>query len=173
MSTEIPISKLEISEFNVRKKVGDLTELTESIKNEGILQPLLVRPENGRFGIVIGSRRFEAAKLAKLKEVPVMIKNLDDGKAGMISLVENIQRNNLTVKEECESMLKSNQAGYSQVDIAKQIGKRQQYVSEMLLPVTGNRLLYKLEDAGMEIKHFATKDETDISKAIPLYHAIW
>lgn len=90
--SELETTKLFLGDINVRKSVGDITELKLSIEEKGILQPLLVRPLKNRFEIVVGSRRYEAAKSLGLRKVPVIIKPMSDTEAVSLSLVENIQR---------------------------------------------------------------------------------
>jgi len=92
---EIEISKLEISSFNVRKSSVEITELIDSIKSQGIIQPLLVRPVGDKFEVVVGQRRFLAACQAGLKKVPVIIKKMSDEDALKASLTENIHREDL------------------------------------------------------------------------------
>ena len=106
LMSEVETSKLFIGEMNVRKSVGDLTELKLSIQEKGIVEPLLVRPQKNKYEIIVGSRRFEAAKALGLRKVPAMIRPLTDADALSISLVENIQRNDLELEEEAEGILK-------------------------------------------------------------------
>lgn len=96
------INKVEPNRDQPRKNFDEdaLIELSESIKQFGVLQPLLVQDKNGYYEIIAGERRWRAAKLAKLKEVPVIIKNLTDQEVVEISLIENIQRENLNPIEE-------------------------------------------------------------------------
>ncbi len=96
------INKVEPNRDQPRKNFDEdaLIELSESIKQFGVLQPLLVQDKNGYYEIIAGERRWRAAKLAKLKEVPVIIKKLTDQEVVEISLIENIQRENLNPIEE-------------------------------------------------------------------------
>jgi ParB family chromosome partitioning protein len=101
----IPISKLIISKYNVRKEASDLTELTNSIRSIGILQPLIVRSTaKGGYEIIAGSRRFAAAKEANLRELPVIVKEITDEDAIIESLSENLQRGDLTLDEIAEGV---------------------------------------------------------------------
>ncbi|MGA3109982.1 MAG: ParB/RepB/Spo0J family partition protein, partial [Candidatus Bathyarchaeia archaeon] len=93
--SELETNKLFVGDSNVRKSVGDITELKLSIEEKGILEPLLVRPLKNRFEIVVGSRRYEAAKALGLRKVPAIIRPMSDTEALSLSLVENIQRNDL------------------------------------------------------------------------------
>lgn len=100
---EIPITKLYVGKSNVRGAAGDITELTRSIEKEGVLQPILVRPVKDRYEIIVGSRRFRAAKAAGLKSIPAIIKEMDDGEAIVASLTENIQRGDIEPEEEAKA----------------------------------------------------------------------
>lgn len=98
----IDINKVEPNRDQPRKNFDEdaLIELSDSIKQFGVLQPLIVQDKNGYYEIIAGERRWRAAKLAKLKEVPVIIKNLTEQEVVEISLIENIQRENLNPIEE-------------------------------------------------------------------------
>ena len=98
----IKISKVEPNRSQPRKQFDEdaLLELSESIKQYGILQPLLVSDKGSYYEIIAGERRWRAAKLAGLKEVPVIIKEFNDQQVVEISLIENIQREDLNPIEE-------------------------------------------------------------------------
>lgn len=98
----VNINKVEPNREQPRKNFDEdaLLELAESIKQFGVLQPLLVREKDGYYEIIAGERRWRAAKLANLKEIPVIIKNLTEQEVVEISLIENIQRENLNPIEE-------------------------------------------------------------------------
>ena len=95
----IPIGQLDISKFNVRKRVGDLSELILSVRSVGVLEPVIARPVGKNFEIIIGSRRFAAAKKAGLKTLPTIVKTLSDDEALVESLTENLQRGDLEEEE--------------------------------------------------------------------------
>ncbi len=99
---KVPINKVEPNKTQPRKEFDEdaLLELSESIKQYGVLQPLLVQQREGFYEIIAGERRWRAAKNAGLKEVPVIIKNLSEQEIVEISLIENIQRENLNPIEE-------------------------------------------------------------------------
>ncbi len=101
----VNISKVEPNREQPRKKFDEdsLLELAESIKQFGIIQPLLVQERSGYYEIIAGERRWRAAKLAGLKEVPVIIKNLKEQEIMEISLIENIQREDLNPIEEAQA----------------------------------------------------------------------
>lgn len=170
----IPISQLKISEFNVRKHITDVSELSKSIEEKGILQPLVVRPEsNGKveYGIIIGSRRFAAAKEANLKELPVTIHDdIDDNEALTISLIENLQRNDLQPKETSTALAELLNQGFSTRELGIKIGKSNKYVSEMASSVT---LCNTLEKHGIKTEMYAKDVERKKGKAIPVQHVIY
>ena len=102
LETIVKITKVEPNREQPRKKFDEdaLLELSESIKQFGVLQPLLVQDKNGYYEIIAGERRWRAAKLAGIKEVPVIIKDLTEQEVVEIALIENIQRENLNPIEE-------------------------------------------------------------------------
>lgn len=111
-----------------------LSALSESIKQHGVLQPLLVRPmPGGGYQIVAGERRWRAARLAGLDEVPVLIKELDDQKTMELALVENLQRENLNPVEEALGYRELMEAyGYTQEQVAEIVGKSRPAVANSL-----------------------------------------
>ncbi|HOJ49464.1 MAG TPA: ParB/RepB/Spo0J family partition protein [Spirochaetota bacterium] len=98
---DIPISKIKENPYQPRKSFNEekIRELAESIKENGIIQPLVVRPKDSYYQIVVGERRFRAAKLANLMTVPCLIKDVNDEKMAEIALIENLQREDLNPLE--------------------------------------------------------------------------
>src|SRR5438309_4951050 len=88
----LPTDKLDPNPDQPRTEIGDLTELTASIREKGVLKPLLVKPISGRWMIIAGERRWRAATAAKLKEVACIEMNVDDSAVAEIALIENMQR---------------------------------------------------------------------------------
>jgi ParB family chromosome partitioning protein len=133
--TVLDIHKVIPTTSQPRKDFSDdkLEELVSSIKQKGILQPLLVREKESFFEIIAGERRWRAAKKAGLNKVPVVILNCNDEEALEIGLIENLQRQDLNPIEEAES-LKVLQDRYqkNQEEIAFSIGKSRSYVANML-----------------------------------------
>lgn len=168
-STNIPIGKLKISDFNVRKHVGDVSELAQSIAERGILQPLLVRPENGKYGIVIGSRRFKAAKEANLSDVPVTIQDLNESDALLVSLIENLQRNDLSPKDTVDTLAELLK-GYSTRNLAKRIGKSDSYVQGMAQTA---HLMGTLEKHRIKVDYYPNEEERNAGRAIPIQHIVY
>ena len=111
----------------------DLQELTESIKIQGILQPLLVRKDDAGYELIAGERRLRAAKRAGLTQVPVVVKRVSDDKLLEMSLVENIQRENLNPVEESEAYHRLiEEFGLTQEQAARRVGKSRSAVANFL-----------------------------------------
>jgi len=118
-----------------RKALGDLRELTESVREKGVLEPLLVRfiSSEGCFYIISGERRYHAARAAGLREVPCIEKTVDDAETLEIALIENIQRKDLTAFEEADGLQRlASQFEYTHEDMAKKIGRARSSVTETL-----------------------------------------
>jgi ParB family transcriptional regulator, chromosome partitioning protein len=118
-----------------RKALGDLGELTDSVRAKGVLEPLLVRfvPAEGCFYIISGERRYHAARAAGLREVPCIEKTADEAETLEIGLIENIQRKDLTPFEEADGLHRlATQFEYTHEDIAKKIGRARSSVTETL-----------------------------------------
>jgi len=171
--SELETAKLFVGDSNVRKTVGDITELKLSIEEKGILEPLLVRPNKNRFEIVVGSRRFEAAKALGLRKVPVIIKPMSDTEALSLSLVENIQRSDLELEEEAEGVLrlmKLDPKRFANAKfVGKELGRSESAVRELL---DAYDLTFKLRERGMKI-HAARappEDQRQRAEAIPIKH---
>ncbi len=131
----IVIEKLEPNPQQPRIDMGELEELIASIKEKGILEPLLVRPSEvgGRFMIISGERRYRAAIEAGLREVPCIEMDVDDRSVAEIALIENLQRKDLTAYEEAEGYLALiDRFGYTHEEVAKKIGKSRSSVTESL-----------------------------------------
>ena len=111
----------------------ELAELCQSIKEQGILQPLLVREENGSFELIAGERRLRAAKRAGLTQVPVVTKRIDDSKLLELSIVENIQRANINPVEESEAYHRLiTEFQLTQDNVATRVGKSRSAVANFL-----------------------------------------
>lgn len=139
-SENVPVT-LKINEIEANKlqprtsfKNEALEELSGSIASHGILQPIVVKPlSSGKYKIIAGERRYRAAKMAGLTEVPVIIKDIDDKEITELALVENLQRENLSVLEEARGykMLSENY-NMTQEEVAKAVGKSRPYVANTL-----------------------------------------
>lgn len=111
-----------------------LEELADSIRQHGVLQPLLVRPlPNGAYQLVAGERRWRASRLAELKEVPVIIKELTDTEAMEIAIIENLQREDLNPIEEAEGLQTLiDKCGFTQEEVATSVGKSRPAIANAL-----------------------------------------
>lgn len=131
----VELNKLMAREDQPRKNFDDdsLEELANSIKADGIIQPIVVRKVNDKYEIIAGERRFRASKLAGLEKVPVVVKNVTDRKARELALVENIQREDLNPIEEAIS-LKTLMEEYklTQQELSDIIGKSRSYIANNL-----------------------------------------
>ena len=140
--TLVNITKVEPNREQPRKNFDEdaLLELSESIKQYGLLQPILVQDRKEYYEIIAGERRWRAAKLAGLKQVPVIIKNLTDQEIVEISLIENIQRENLNPIEEAQAYKRLlNEFHLKQDEVAERVSKSR-------TAVTNSMRLLKLSD---------------------------
>jgi ParB family transcriptional regulator, chromosome partitioning protein len=131
----IALDKIDPNPEQPRTEFGDLTELTASIAEKGVLEPLLVKPSraNGRWMIIAGERRFRAARAAGLLEVPCVEMEVDEGTVAEIALIENMQRKDLTVWEEADGLLAlCERFGYTHEEVARKVGKSRSTVTEAL-----------------------------------------
>lgn len=131
----LPLSKLEAGKFQPRQTFDDdaINALTQSVKEKGLLQPILVRKKGDKYEIIAGERRFRAAQKAGLSEVPVIEKNLADNEVLEVALVENIVRQNLTALEEAAGFDKLIQDfAYTQEKLSTVIGKSRSYIANIL-----------------------------------------
>lgn len=132
----LPIGDVEPNRDQPRKYFDDdaIADLTESVREHGILQPLLVRPmSDGSYQIVAGERRYRAARNAGLSEVPVVIKVLSDEETALLALIENLQREDLSPFEEAEGMKQlMENYGMTQESVAQRLGKSRPAVANTL-----------------------------------------
>jgi len=131
----IPVDKIRPNPDQPRKALGDLRELSDSIKEKGVLEPLLVRfvPREECYYIISGERRYHASRAAGLRELPCIEKIADDAETLELALIENLQRKDLTPFEEAEGLHRlAAQYDYTHDDIARKIGKARSSVTETL-----------------------------------------
>src|SRR6202142_2811972 len=131
----IPVEQIRPNPDQPRKALGDLRDLTESIKEKGVLEPLLVRfmPREDVYYIISGERRYHASRAAGLREVPCIEKIADDAETLELALIENLQRKDLTAFEEAEGLYRlAEHFAYTHEDIARKIGKARSSVTETL-----------------------------------------
>lgn len=131
----IALDKLDPNPDQPRVEIGDLEELTMSIKEKGVLEPLLVKPSviSGRWMIIAGERRWRAAREAEIRELPCIEMDVDDQAIAEIALIENMQRKDLTPWEEADGLLAlCMRFGYTHEEVARKVGKSRSTVTEAL-----------------------------------------
>ena len=129
----VKIDELDPNPNQPRQHMGDLSELMASIAEKGIIEPIIVRQRGGRFQIVAGERRYQAAVQVGLRDVPIVIREVDDDEIVEIALIENIQRKDLTAFEESEALHSlAEKCGYTHEDMAKRLGKSRSSITESL-----------------------------------------
>ena len=129
----VPIDQVDPNPDQPRQVMGDLSELMASISEKGILEPLIVRQRRGRFQIVAGERRYQAAVRLTLAEVPVVIREVADDEMIELALIENLQRKDISPFEEAEALQTLVQVhGLKHEEIARKIGKSRSSVTESL-----------------------------------------
>jgi ParB family transcriptional regulator, chromosome partitioning protein len=132
----LPLSALQAGKYQPRQKMeaGALQELAESIREQGVMQPLLVRlVSTGKYEIIAGERRFRAATIAGLKEVPVLVSGADDQAAAAMALVENMQREDLNPLEESQGLARLiEEFGFTHEQAAKAVGKSRSAITNLL-----------------------------------------
>ncbi len=137
-SKQVPVEFLHPGRYQPRHSIDEerIEELAQSVRENGIIQPLLVRPhpdEPGAFEIIAGERRWRAAQMAKLHEVPVVIRELNDQEALEIGLVENLQRQDLSPLEEADGYQRLMQEfSHTQDVLAKTVGTSRSHVANMI-----------------------------------------
>jgi len=130
---EISLEEIVVRDNQPRQVFNDETikEMADSIRQHGVLQPLLVRPlDNGKYELVAGERRLRAAVLAGLKKVPVVIREMEEPETWEAALIENLQRENLNPVDEAAAYREMmDRFGYTQEELARKIGKSRAYVA--------------------------------------------
>jgi ParB family chromosome partitioning protein len=135
----LPVSRIQAGKYQPRTRMddGSLSELAASIKSQGIMQPVLVRPIDGNgtvgYEIIAGERRFRAAQLAGLEEIPVLVREVDDQNAAAMALIENIQREDLNPLEEAQGIARLiSEFDFTHEQAANAVGRSRSAVSNLL-----------------------------------------
>ncbi len=135
----LPVTRMRAGKYQPRTRMdeGALNELAESIRAQGVMQPILVRPlvgdDKGQYEIIAGERRFRAAKLAGLKEVPVLVREVADENAAVMALIENIQREDLNPLEEAHGVRRLlDEFGLTHEQAAQAVGRSRSATSNLL-----------------------------------------
>ncbi|MGI6169795.1 MAG: ParB/RepB/Spo0J family partition protein [Christensenellales bacterium] len=153
---EIEMTLIDPNRSQARQTFDEagIEELAASIRQHGVIQPILLRPENGRYSIIAGERRWRAAHKAGLKTIPALIKDIEERELMEISLIENLQRENLNPVEEAEGLQTLiNEYELTQEEAARRLGKSRSYIANslrllVLHPEILNKLRTNLISAG-------------------------
>ena len=137
---KLPVGQLQPGKYQPRREMdeGKLSELADSIKSQGVIQPILVRqladgPNAGKYEIIAGERRFRASKLAGLTEVPVLVRDVPDESAAAMALIENIQREDLNPLEEAQGLQRLvKEFGLTHEQAAQAVGRSRSAASNLL-----------------------------------------
>ncbi len=133
---QLGVDRIVSGKFQPRKQFSEtyLQELSQSIKHNGLMQPIVVRPiKNSQYEIIAGERRWRAAKLAGMLEVPVIIREVEDRQALELALIENIQRQDLTPLEEGTGFQRLiDEFGHTQEELSKVVGKSRSHIANLL-----------------------------------------
>jgi ParB family chromosome partitioning protein len=138
--SSLPVTQIQAGKYQPRTRMddGSLAELAASIKSQGIMQPVLVRPidvspSGARYEIIAGERRFRAAQLAGLDEIPVLVREVDDQNAAAMALIENIQREDLNPLEEAQGIARLiSEFSFTHEQAAQAVGRSRSAVSNLL-----------------------------------------
>jgi len=134
--THIALDRLQPGKYQPRRRLdeGALYELAESIRSQGVVQPILVRPlDAGGYEVIAGERRLRAAKIAGLTEVPVVVKSVSDEAAAVMALIENIQREDLNPLEEAQGLRRlTDEFGLTHEQAAQAVGRSRSAASNLL-----------------------------------------
>jgi ParB/RepB/Spo0J family partition protein len=168
---EVEVKKLYLGKTNVRRDVGDISELVSSIKEKGVLHPIVVRPVGKRFEVIVGSRRFTAAKRLGVRKVPALLRPVSDSEALVESLIENVQRGDLELMDEGEAyeVLKKRLGGTREIE--RQTGISSARITETLDALDAAR---KLGKAGIKVttRLSSNSEERASRNALPKQHAV-
>ena len=171
---ELPLEEISRDEEQPRTEFSQeaIEALAASIKEHGVLQPIVVTREDGKYKIVAGERRWRASKLAGLKKIPAIIRSLDSQNRLELSIIENAQREDLNAIELATAYAKlKNQFNMSTAEIAAKVGKSEIAVSGTLrllnLPEEAKRIMVKEKLSESVMKPLVAADEETIKKILP------
>jgi ParB family chromosome partitioning protein len=158
---EVPVGKILPNPAQPRLSYDEdsLTELADSIREHGVLQPILVRPSGAQFELIAGERRWRASRMAERETIPAIVVDFDESTALEVSIIENLQREDVSPLEEATMFRKMTEAfGYSVRQLAQKVGKDKGYIE--------NRL--RLSDAPADIRELVSLRKDTISHAYEL-----
>ena len=151
--TEIPVEELAPGQYQPRKRMhkDTLEELSDSIKQQGILQPIVVRKQaSGLYEIVVGERRWRAAQLAGLETIPSIIKDINNSQAARMSLIENLQREDLNAMDQARGLQRLQmEFNLSQEDLGRAVGKSRSSITNLLRLTKLSQEVQKMLEQGM------------------------
>ena len=166
--SEIPLNLIHRDPTQPRKTFSEdtLTELSASIKAQGVIQPILVRPmgDDDSYRIVAGERRWRAAQLAGLETIPVVVREIDDSTTLAIQLVENLDREDVSILEEAQGVARLIEMGHKPGDVASLLGKVPSWVSQRRKISKGHELVAPFVEVD------ATRDPETLAMLIDLAH---
>jgi ParB family chromosome partitioning protein len=173
----LPVSKLRAGKYQPRTRMSaeSLAELADSIRAQGVMQPILVRPVDGdQYEIIAGERRFRASQMAGLDEVPVLVKNVPDEAALAMALIENIQRENLNPLEEAQGVQRLiREFDFTHDQAAQAIGRSRSATSNLLrLLNLAAPVQEMLMDGRLDMGHARALLAVDAATQIQLGHRI-
>jgi ParB family chromosome partitioning protein len=172
----VPIEQIDPNPTQPRQMMGDLSELIASIAEKGILEPLVVRQRGERYEIIAGERRYQAAIQAGLRELPVVLRDVDDAEVIELALVENLQRKDLTAFEEADALHGlATSCGYTHEDLAKKLSRSRTSITESLTLTKipdEVRNLCRLADISSKSLLLEIVRQTDTHKMIALVERI-
>lgn len=169
---QISVDKIVPNRFQPRLAFNekDLTDLADSIKEHGIIQPLVLRSIGEKYEIIAGERRYKAAKMLGLKTVPAVVKNVDNVKSAELAVVENIQRKDLSAIEEAQSYKKLMDDGMTQDQIAKTIGVAQSTIANKIrllsLPSSVQNALLEAKISERHARSLLTLQDSQLQEEI-------
>ncbi len=176
-SSSLPISRLKAGKYQPRTRMdeGALNELAQSIREQGVMQPILVRPADGDsdgkvYEIIAGERRFRAAQMAGLLEIPAIVKNVDDQTAAAMALIENIQREDLNPLEEAQGIHRLiTDFNFTHEQAASAVGRSRSAVTNLLRLLNLSRPVQTMLVAGdIDMGHARALLAVDGAKQITL-----
>ncbi|MDZ7663745.1 MAG: ParB/RepB/Spo0J family partition protein [Desulfotignum sp.] len=172
-----PVGEIAPNRFQPRTEFNaeELARLQDSISQQGVLQPLLVRHMDGAYELIAGERRLRAARAAQLSHVPVVVKELTDEQVLEVSIIENIQRANLNVLEEAEAYFRLiDEFGYTQEKVAQKIGRNRSTIANLLrLRGLPEKIKKSLLDEQISMGHArALLGATSVEKQLALFDQV-
>ena len=172
-NTTLPLADIKPNPYQPREIFDEdkLRELADSIKEHGVFTPVLVRRVNEGYELVAGERRAKAAEIAGLTEIPAIIVDFDDDQMAEISLLENIQRENLTAIEEAKGYKTLiDRRGYTQEELGKRVGKSREHIANtmrlLILPESVQKMVEEGTLSAGQARPLITVDPNDIDKLV-------